>query len=362
MSSNLDLAGVEVVAPNFKRRMTGVTRTIIQLTPLQAKRVRIATLGPGLPLGLPRLHWTALPALLRKPACRRFRIWHARRNIEMVGGLILRDLLRAPLKLVFTSSAQRDHKPPTRWMLRRMDVVIATSERSGSYLQVPHTVIMHGVDLEHFHPSHSTQDTLWASGLRGKRTIGCFGRIRRQKGTDLFVDAMTVLLPDYPDWTAVVIGRVTAEHASFFRSLKARIAAAGLTDRIVFHHEVGDISSWYRRLDLYVAPARNEGFGLTPLEAMASGTAVVASDAGAHVNLIESGTTGTIVPAGDGASLAVAVRHYVADPDLRQRHGEAGLNHVKRHFALTIEADAISEVYESMWAHHVGFASVIHDR
>ena len=51
----VDPGDIDVIAPNFKRRLSGVTSTIVQLVPLQAKSLRIATLGPGLPSGLPKL-------------------------------------------------------------------------------------------------------------------------------------------------------------------------------------------------------------------------------------------------------------------------------------------------------------------
>ena len=79
-----------------------------------------------------------------------------------------------------------------------MDAVIATSERSGSFLEVPHTVVMHGIDLEEFHPPRTEDDHFSASGLPGRYAVGCFGRVRHQKGTDLFVDAMIALLPRFP--------------------------------------------------------------------------------------------------------------------------------------------------------------------
>ena len=74
----VDVADIEVVAPNFKRRLSGVTSTIIQLVPLQARTLAIATLGPGLPAGLPRIGWRqprpaspaappAVPHLARPP-------------------------------------------------------------------------------------------------------------------------------------------------------------------------------------------------------------------------------------------------------------------------------------------------------
>ena len=70
----------------------------------------------------------------------------------MIAGVLLRDIARAPLKLVFTSAAQRHHQPLTRWLIRRMDAVIATNPRSAGFLEVPHTVIMHGVDLDNSIP------------------------------------------------------------------------------------------------------------------------------------------------------------------------------------------------------------------
>ncbi len=344
-----DISDVEIIAPNLKRRLSGVTSTIVQLIPCQIRLgIRIAALGPGLPPDLPRLKWPQLAGLWRPPAARRHRVWHARRNNEMAAGILLRHVLRMPLKLVFTSAAQRRHTSYTRWLIRRMDAVIATSSRSGSFLKVPHTVIQHGVDLALFHPPEGPDDTITATGLPGRHLVGCFGRVRHQKGTDLFVQAMIALLPQYPDWTAVISGRVTPEHTAFADKLKADIAAAGLADRIVFIGEVPDIKVWYRRLTLYVAPSRNEGFGLTPLEAMASKTAVVASDAGAYAEMIVSGENGVIVPPGDGKALTAAIATYLADPALTAAQGETALRHVRENFALEKEATALARIYQEL--------------
>lgn len=346
--AKVDMRRVEVVAPNFKKRLSGVTSTIVQLVPLQAKRIGIATLGPGLPDTLPKMRWSQAPALLARPEARPFRIWHARRNIEMVAGILLRDVLRAPMKLVFTSAAQRHHKPFTKWLIRRMDAVVATSARSGSFLEVPHRVIMHGIDTERFHPARTSEDEFAAAGLPGRFAVGCFGRIRHQKGTDLFVEAMIALLPEFPGWTAIVTGRVTAEHQSFADELRRKVEKGGLSSRILFLGEVPSVDQWYRRLSLYVAPSRNEGFGLTPLEAMASGTPVVASDAGAYSELIEEGVTGAVVPAGDGNTLTGAIRGYMAAPERAREAGRRAVEHVRTGFALDREAMALIEVYEAL--------------
>ncbi|MDQ0454553.1 glycosyltransferase family 4 protein [Rhizobium paknamense] len=342
------LSDIRVIAPHFKRRLSGVTSTLVQLIPEQRRRgLGIVTLGPGLPPGMPALSWAALPRLWKRPQGASHRIWHARRNNEMLAGIVLKHVLRMPLKLLFTSAAQRHHTGYTRWLIARMDGVVATSARSGSFLKVPHRVIRHGVDTALFHPP-GPQDALEGTGLPGRYLIGCFGRVRHQKGTDLFVQAMIALLPRYPEWTAVISGRVTAEHTGFADDLKRRIKAAGLDSRIVFLGEVDDIKPWYRRLTLYVAPSRNEGFGLTPLEAMASQTAVVASDAGAYAEQIAPGETGAVVPAGDGGALRQALEPYLADPALAEQHGRRGLDHVRQHFALAREAEALEEVYSSL--------------
>lgn len=348
-ATHVDIADVDVIAPNFKQRLSGVTSTIIQLVPMQQRLgQRVATLGPGLPSTLPHIRFRDLFRLWRPPKGRTHRVWHARRNTEMLPGIILRNVLRMPLKLLFTSAAQRNHSRYTKFLIRKMDAVIATNARSGSFLEVPYAVIRHGVDLDLFHPPAGADDTMEAAALPGKYLIGCFGRVRHQKGTDLFVRAMIDLLPRHPDWTAVVSGRITPEHARFADELKTQIKVAGLSERIVFLGEVDDIKPWYRRLTLYVAPSRNEGFGLTPLEAMASQTAVVTSDAGAYSEMTIEGDTGSVVPAGDGPALTAAIERFMANPAATIHAGRKALAHVRANFALEKEAKAVGEVYKGL--------------
>jgi mannosyltransferase len=342
------ISDVEIIAPNFKRRLSGVTSTIIQLVPVQrALGQKVATLGPGLPADLPHIRFRDLFHLWRAPAGRKTRVWHARRNVEMLPAILMRDLLGMKLKLLFTSAAQRRHSAWTRLLIGKMDAVVATSARSGSFLDVAHTVIHHGIDVDLFHPA-APAETVASAGFAGKYLVGCFGRVRHQKGTDLFVHAMIELLPLYPHWTAVVCGRVTADNKAFGDALKADAAKSGLADRINFMGEVDDIKPWYRRLSLYVAPSRNEGFGLTPLEAMASHTAVVASDAGAYAELVVPGETGTVVAAGDYAALREAIRSYLENPSLAQLQGSRGRAHVGAAFNIEREAKSLAVVYDKL--------------
>ncbi|MBX9458608.1 MAG: glycosyltransferase family 4 protein [Rhizobium sp.] len=333
-----DIRDIEIIAPHFKRRLSGVTSTIIQLVPRQvAAGEKIATLGPGLPSDIPHMRYRQLAGLWLLPSSGRQRIWHARRNIEMLAGILLRDVLRMPLRLLFTSASQRRHTRYSRWLISKMDHVVATSARTAAYLEVPCTVVMHGIDTARFHPP--------ADRERPRLRIGCAGRIRHQKGTDLFIDALIALLPHHPDWEGEAIGRVTNEHDGFAEDLRRRIAAAGLADRLRLAEETTDVPRWYRTLDLYVAPSRTEGFGLTPLEAMASAVPVVAGDVGAYPEIIETGETGTVVPTGDLQAYIAAIEPYLADPALARRHGENALDHVRNRFDIRNEVDGLAAVY-----------------
>jgi len=351
--NSLSLAEIEVIAPNFNRRLSGVTSTILQLVPLQAEKVKIVGIGPNLPRNLPQISTLQLLRMaFRQPTERPFRIWHARRNIEMLAGLLIKYLLRSPLKLVFTSASQRHHTAYTRFLIRQMDAVIATSTKTKTYLRVPARVIMHGIDTETFFPAADRNAEWAAGGLPGKFGIGCFGRIRHQKGTDLFVDTMLRVLPDFPDFTAVIIGLATAENARFEAALKGRIAAAGMSERIYLLGEmlIAEAAVWYRRLSLFIAPQRWEGFGLTPLEAMASGVPVIATTVGAFPEIVVEGETGHLIPPDDLDAMEQATRKLLCDPARHSAMSEAARRHVENRFPLRGEANRIIEVYQALWS------------
>lgn len=346
------LSQVEIIAPHFKRRLSGVTSTVIQLVPVQnALGQKVITFGPGLPSSLPSMNGWQVPQLWKPPSGQTCRVWHARRNIEMLPGIILRDVFRMPIRLLFTSASQRHHSGWTKWLISRMDGVIAVCQKTASYLERESTVILHGIDLERFSPAADKATAKSVVGLDpGFRYIGCFGRVRHQKGTDLFVDAMARLLPSQPGWKGVIAGRATAKHLGFEEELKQKVKAAGLSDRILFVGEHTNIPDWYRALDLFVAPQRWEGFGLTPLEAMASAVPVIASDVGAFPELVVEGRTGHIVGRGSVENFVKALAPYLEDEERLARASHSALAHARQNFSVEGEARAIGEVYARLLA------------
>ena len=346
-----DPNSIDVIAPNFKRRLSGVTATIVRLLPLQARDIAIATAAPALPPEVPQIKLAGLLTMARSGPSGP-RVWHARRNTEMLGGLLLKHLLRKDLRLLFTSASQRHHTSYSRWLIARMDRVVATSAKGAAYLDRPADVVLHGIDTDSFHPLAAKRAAQAdAPGLQDAAPpfIGCFGRIRAQKGTDVFVEAMIDTLRDRAG-TAIVMGRATQKHEGFLDGLRDKIAAAGMTERIRILPEVPveEMAAWYQRLDLFIAPQRWEGFGLTPLEAMACGVPTIATRVGAFEELVRDGETGALIAPGNAQAMADAANRYLDDPDRLTSHAENARAHVTARFRIEQEATALNAIYREM--------------
>jgi mannosyltransferase len=163
---------------------------------------------------------------------------------------------------------------------------------------------------------------------------------------------MCRLLPQYPDFTAVIIGPVTPDQRSFARGLQARIDAAGLAQRIRLLGElaVGEVPLWYQRISIYAFTSRIEGFGLTLLEAMSAGTAVVAARAGAAEKVIADGDTGILILPGDAEALTRALEPLMRDSAMAMAMGRRARESVVASFGIEAEAKRIAAVYQGVWS------------
>ena len=345
------LSQLEVVVPNLHRRFSGVTATNRTIAPRVARLCRAAWFGAAAPEGMPRIGVRDLLRLRVGAGRRAMRVWHARRNNEMIVGWLLRSL-GWRFKLAFTSEAQRNHTWITRFLIARMDAITTSSERSASFLARAAHLIPHGVDTDIYRPPANRDAAYEVADLPGKYGIGCFGRVRAQKGTDVFVEAMCRLLPAYPDFTAIVVGQITAEQTGFAAGLKQRVRAAGLAERVRFVGEVEseEVPQWYRRILIYAFTSRNEGFGLTLVEAMASGAALVAARAGAAEAVVTDGETGILVPPGDIDALVAALEPLMREPARAAELGRRARQRALAAFSVENEARHYVTVYRELLA------------
>jgi mannosyltransferase len=342
----------EVIVFNLKQRYTGVSATINALVPLQAQQWKLGFCGTRMSNGIDGMTLRQAIELSRKPPSGRpFRIWHVRRDPEMMAAIFARDVLRLPIKLVFTSAAQHLHGRFPRWLISKMDAVISTTPLAASFVPNTTAVVPHGIDLSRFSPPPDKLKAWADSGLPGQYGIGVFGRVRPDKGSDVFVQAMIDALPHLPGVTAVIAGLAQPQHQAYQQDLQKQIDAAGLQDRIIFLGEVpaGEVHKWYQRCLLCVACPRYEPFGLTPFEAAATACALVCSRTGAFDQLAIPGLTGEMVDTGDVDGLTQAVISVMNDPQHAARLGEAALARVTEHFSLAREAEGIARVYDGLF-------------
>lgn len=346
----------EVYVTNLNTRFTGVSSTARAVMQQHIGRHRVVLVGVGLP-GLPDPITKAQALRLAKtpPAGKRFSIWHVRRNTEMALAIWARDVLRLPVRIVFTSAAKHVHSLVPRMLISRMDRIIATSDEAAACVGRHHAVVPHGVDTDRFHPATDRRADWAATGLPGKYGIATVGRVRPSKGSDLFVEAMIRALPHLPGATALVIGLAKPSEAEFLAKLKARVAEAGMTDRILFTGMIpdDDLLRVLRGCRLLCATARYEPFGVTPLEGMASGLPVVATATGHFAEAVgapgSDDQAGLIVPVGDVPAIADAVVWALSDADRFARLAANARDRAQRLFSIQREAAAISAVYEDLW-------------
>ncbi|NRB19298.1 MAG: glycosyltransferase family 4 protein [Rhodobacteraceae bacterium] len=342
----------ELYVTNFNRNFTGVSATAANVIRQQAKHHDLHLVGYPLP-GCPDPITLTQARLLckRPPQGRDFAIWHVRRNPEMRAAIWSRDVLKLPIRIVFTSAAQRLHSTYPRWLIRQMDAIVATTDIAARYVTKVQAVVPHGVDTDLFTPAQ-TRATAWSAlGYGGDIGLATIGRIRPEKGTDVFVDTMLQLLPKLPQARALIIGRAGRQHQKFLAGLQARIAAAGLSDRILFPGEIPatKLPQLMRGLSLVLQLPRYEGYGMVPLEAMASGVPFVGTETGYYQAFSAQGKTGTVVPVGAAEQAAKAALSILSDPTCHADMSQEARNIAQHGFSATTEAAGIEAVYQDLW-------------
>lgn len=334
------------------RNFTGVTATTAAVARKQEQKYRMQVAGRALPgVQRPISLTRAFLESLRPAAGHRYVLWHVRRNNEIRAAFLARDVLRLPIRIVFTSAAQRRHSAVPRWLISRADAVIATTEAAASFVPNVHAVVPHGVDTDRFHPAEDRQRAWRQLGYPGRHGIATIGRVRPEKGTDLFVDSMIRLLPRHPDVTALIIGKVSPSQRRFQRELRRRISAASLTERVLFTGEIPwtRLPGVIRGFSVLVATARYEGFGLTPLEAMASGVPVVATGTGHFRAFIGNNEAGTLVGEPDPSQFAAAVSRLFENSKEMEQKSLLARHRALNLFNVSSEVAGIHRVYEKLW-------------
>lgn len=199
------------------------------------------------------------------------------------------------------------------WAVRNADAVTVICEGLRGDLIArgipPHkiTVIPNAVDIEQFDVGGRPDPELKLRlGLGNSRVLGFVGSFYAYEGLDLLISALPAIIRQAPDVKVLLVGGGPQDAA-----LKRQVMALGLKERVVFTGRVphAEVGRYYDLIDVLVYPRHPMRLTdlvtpLKPLEAMAQGRIMVASDVGGHRELIRDGRTGVLFRAGDAADLA----------------------------------------------------------
>ena len=202
-------------------------------------------------------------------------------------------------------------------------------------------VIPNGVDLEAW-PEASGEERSAARSrlaLDERPTVVCVGRLSRQKGQDILLEAWPAILAGTPEAQLVLVGDGPDEE-----SLRS---SAGPRVRLVGKR--ADVADWLAAADVVAFPSRWEGMSIGMLEAMASGRSVVASDVGGAQEAL-GGESGAVVPPEDAAALAQAIDDRLRDPARTAGEGRAARERAERFHDLRTTTAALAALYEELLA------------
>lgn len=183
-----------------------------------------------------------------------------------------------------------------------------------------------------------------------ERLILFVGRVVAEKGTDLFVAACAEALPHLPGWRAEVIGadrsRADSPDTPFVRAVRRAAAAGGVW--MLGYRDHPAVLEAMSRAAIVVVPSRwPEPFGLTALEAMACGAALIAARRGGLPEV--AGDAALYVDPEDAADLAAAITRLARDPGLRARMGASGRARARR-FGLETAAARLAALRRDVLA------------
>jgi len=176
-----------------------------------------------------------------------------------------------------------------------------------------------------------------------ERMVMGLGRLDRQKGFDVLVEAFSQVSSVFPDWNLTIVGEGPERPM-----IEALARQLGIEDRVSLPGVVDNPEAYLSRAGVFVLPSRYEGFPNALLEAMACGVPSIATDCpSGPAEIIQPGVNGLLVPSDDADVLAAELVRLLGDGELRRNLGESA-RVVSSRFAPEQSFDLWEEVFASL--------------
>ena len=254
------------------------------------------------------------------------------------GGDLLRERRKAERSAVKRQTAQ--------WIFGQAAGIVATSKwvadlsaevmsQVGVEKPPPVAALDLGTDPVHFNPSRDTGALRRRWGVGDAPLILTVARLVPHKGQDMGIRALASLTRDFPNLRYIMVGEGHDE-----LRLRALARELGVTDKVGFVGPMRDdeLPEAYATSTIYLGASRVdkeinvEGFGISFLEAGASGVPSVAGDSGGVRSAVRDGETGIVVPPTDADAISDALRSLLLNPERRKQMGHAARLAVETHY------------------------------
>ena len=212
------------------------------------------------------------------------------------------------------------------------------------------SVILNAIELDKFQPDQTASRTIRRElRLReGDLLLGIVGRLTPSKGQLELLRAFPRVLSEIPEAALVIVGapQFNREH-EYLQLLKQTTLELGIGKHVRILGARSDVAAIMQALDLLVINSTVEAFCLVALEAMASGTPILAAVSGGIPELIEHGKNGWLLPRRDERTLAAAILEVSRQPELRARLAEQGRQDVTARFSASHYMNKLQAFYQA---------------
>jgi glycosyltransferase involved in cell wall biosynthesis len=250
----------------------------------------------------------------------------------------LKILLKFFPQLIFSPTYLLEYNPLIEYLdiraFRRSDFIISVSKFSRNWLIQNYHIspkkiktIYQGVKIPRYN-HNKNQKYIEEYNLKGEKIILFVGRLEIRKGILDLVDALSII-PKKIEYKCIIIGKGPLKN-----TILRRIKEYKLSDNFIFidYLKKADLNCFYYLCDIYVQPSYLEGFGLTLIEAMATGTPVISTNTGAIPEIIKNNYNGILVKPNDSSELGKKIIYCLENDDFRKKLGNNALESVKNRF------------------------------
>ncbi len=212
--------------------------------------------------------------------------------------------------------------------------------------------IPNGVDTQRFRPAAAEE----RSALRRQLSLPdgpvviYTGRLVRYKGLPELLEAWRLIADDYRDACLVLVGEGGGDQQACEEELRQTVETHNLATSVRFTGAVNNVEDWLRAADIFAFPTHDEAFGLSLVEAMACGLAVISTRVGGLADIVRDGENALVVPPASPARLAEALRSLLGDSGYRDRLGSAAREHARTHHDVDVVCDAYGNLLADLAA------------